>query len=218
MNIEIDKEALDKIKKGLRIKENKKRRNIKSFSLNKINRSYYVLLVFMIGLASLSIYTKSEKSRINSVLEENVAPALSNNYTLDQSGEASLQGFEKEMPKEISSPLDKSKIKSAEYNDGIIKIETIGDEKVLNIADGGVVENIYLDYSYGYTVVISYSDNIKCKYYNLNSDIYVTFNQNLKKGDIIGRSVEYSLMDESYIYLSVYYKNEAIDIRSVIGI
>lgn len=216
MNVEIDKEALSKIKKCLHIKEGR-RKTKNQFNIKKINKSYYVLLIFMIGLASLKIYTSSEKTKLDSVLEDDVTPAFSSNYIADQGIENNLEQFKKQIKGTIIPPILKENISSSEYNDGVIKIKTIGDEKVVNMADGGIVENIYLDYSYGYTVVISYTDDIKVKYYNLNSDVYVTFNQKLNKGDVIGRSVEYSLMDDSYIYLSVFYKNNAIDIRSLAG-
>ncbi len=219
MNIEINKEVLDKIKSKLGARRKGIKRRAKSaFNKNSINKSYYILLVFMVGLASVSIYTNLRNDNSDTLDEKDVAPVFSNKDADLSDKEAKNINIDKEFTSNIGPPINSGKISSCEYNDGITKIETVGDEQVVSVADGGIVENIYLDYSYGYTVVVRYSDNIKCKYSNLNSNIYVTFNQKLKKGDVIGRSVEYSLMDESYVYFSAYYNNEPININNLMGI
>lgn len=219
MNIEIDKEFASKVKRFFKIEDGKRRRKRLSWlSKKNINKSYYILLVFMIGLASLSTYTNIRRNKLESILESDVAPVFSNEEKNVTSNENKVEKIIKKFPNSMSPPVKKDNIKSCAYNDGITKIQVSPDEKILSVADGGVVENIYLDYCYGYTVVVKYSDNIKCKYSNLSDDIYVTFNQTLKKGDVIGRSISYSLMDESYIYFSAYYDNEPVNINSLMGI
>ena len=192
MKLEINKEKIEKVK--------------------KINKSYYVLLFFMIGLSVVSL-TTNIKNNQEVFLEDDVSPVFSNAENNEVKEEIVLPEGVKELCK---FPITKKQIVSFKFSEGLNMLEVNANEKIYSMLDG-IVENIYLDYCYGYTIVVN-SGDYKVKYSNVDPNFIVEFGQKVKAGEIIGESIEYSLMDTSYIYVNFYYKDKLFNINDILRI
>lgn len=202
MKVEFNSNFINKVKKQLKNDEEISRR--RSFRKRRISRNYFVLLGLMVLLigANLSRNLKSDK------IEESAAPVFSS--IDDKQEESKKESNVKNNILDFSLPVSKEKILSYNYANGILNLQVEKNEDVFSMTDG-VVENTYLDYSYGYTVVIKMNNNTICKYSNLDSNIKINIGDSIKKGDTIGKTLDYSLLNASYLYLSVIQNGENIN-------
>ncbi|MBR1883453.1 MAG: M23 family metallopeptidase [Clostridia bacterium] len=210
MKIEFNSDFVNNVKKQFS-KEKVEGRRRNRFKKRNINKSYYVLLIVMVLFFGANLSRKSNTTAI----DESAAPVFSNLETSKETND--VKDTISKIYSNFSLPVDSNSILSYNYASGIINMKVKKNENVYSMTSG-VVDNVFLDYSYGYSVVIKYSDDITCKYSNLDSDAMVKIGDKVDAGTIIGKTLDYSLLDASYLYISVYYKNEAVDITKYLNI
>ena len=210
MKIEFNSDFVNNVKKQFS-KEKVEGRRRNRFKKRNINKSYYVLLIVMVLFFGANLIRKSNTTAI----DESAAPVFSNLETSKETND--VKDTISKIYSNFSLPVDSNSILSYNYASGIINMKVKKNENVYSMTSG-VVDNVFLDYSYGYSVVIKYSDDITCKYSNLDSDAMVKIGDKVDAGTIIGKTLDYSLLDASYLYISVYYKNEAVDITKYLNI
>ena len=212
MDIKINSKVVEKVKDkiySLKSKDSnvltKRRRKI-----NSLNKSYFAIFFLMIGIMSMGIIKNNGE---NKELKENVAPVFSNNEKEEPFNNIDTSNLDLD----ITIPVNKEDVISYQPLTKMVQICLKKGSKVLSMTDG-VVENVFLDYAYGYSIVVSYNEDIKCKYSNLDEKTVIKIGDIVKKGDVLGKTLDYSLLDSSYIYISIYDKNEAVDITKYINI
>ncbi len=80
--------------------------------------------------------------------------------------------------------------------------------------ESGKVTKIYDDALYGKTVEVTHKDGYLCVYKNLDDNIAVNENEEIKKGDLIGRVGESSIMEkqmDSHLHFEVIKDSKAIN-------
>lgn len=103
-------------------------------------------------------------------------------------------------------------------HDGIDILGSIGEEVIAS--EKGVVERIYEDSFYGYSVIIDHKNGIKTIYRNLDSNIVIKEKQEVQKGETIGKIGDTSIgecKDESHIHFEVVKNGEIVN-PNIIGI
>ena len=103
-------------------------------------------------------------------------------------------------------------------HDGIDIYGTLGEEVVAS--EKGIVERVYEDSFYGYSVIIDHQNSVKTVYRNLDSNIPVKENQQVEKGKVIGKignTASGECKDKAHIHFEVI-KNGEIVSPNTIGI
>ena len=103
-------------------------------------------------------------------------------------------------------------------HDGIDILSNVGEK--VKASEKGIIERIYEDSFYGYSVIIDHQNGIKTIYRNLNSDINVKEKQEIKKGEIIGSIGDTAIgesKDEYHLHFEVVKNGEIVN-PNVIGI
>ena len=103
-------------------------------------------------------------------------------------------------------------------HDGIDIYAILGEEVVSS--EKGIVERIYEDSFYGYSVIIDHQNGIKTIYRNLSKEISIKENEQVKKGQVIAKVGETSIgecKDEPHIHFEVVKNGEIVN-PSIIGI
>ena len=206
MKVEFNSNFVDKVKKQLAKEGDLSRR--RNFKKKNINKSYFILLGFMVLLIGANV----SRNINNEKVDESAAPVFSNTSEkediIKESEKRSLDVLSFELP------VSKEKILSYNFANGILNMQVEKNEEIYSMTDGSV-ENTYLDYSYGYTVVIKGNDNTIFKYSNLDSNIPVKIGENIVRGQTIGKTLDYALLNASYLYISVLKSGENINITEL---
>jgi len=103
-------------------------------------------------------------------------------------------------------------------HDGIDIKASIGAE--VKASEKGVVERVYEDNLYGYSVIINHQNGIKTIYRNLDNEILVKEKEELEKGTVIGRignTANSECKDESHLHFEVIQNSQIVN-PSIIGI
>lgn len=92
------------------------------------------------------------------------------------------------------------------------------DTKVYS-CEKGVIEDVYIDENFGYTVVIKHNDIVKSYYSNLSSDIGVLKGNEIQKGELVGTvgdSAMSEILDESHLHFAMKENEEYINPKKYI--
>lgn len=103
-------------------------------------------------------------------------------------------------------------------HDGIDIKASIGTE--VKASEDGIVERVYEDSLYGYSVIIDHQNGIKTIYRNLDNEIFVKENDKVKKGSVVGRvgnTANSECKDESHLHFEVVQNSQIVN-PSIIGI
>lgn len=103
-------------------------------------------------------------------------------------------------------------------HDGIDIHANIGDE--VKASEKGVVERVYEDTLYGYSVIINHQNGIKTIYRNLDNEILVNEKDEVEKSAVIGRvgnTANSECKDDVHLHFEVV-QNSQIANPSIIGI
>lgn len=103
-------------------------------------------------------------------------------------------------------------------HDGIDIKASIGTE--VKASEKGVVERVYEDTLYGYSVIIDHENGIKTIYRNLDNEILVKEKDEVEKGKVIGRvgnTANSECKDDSHLHFEVVQNTEIVN-PSIIGI
>ncbi|MDD4816074.1 MAG: M23 family metallopeptidase [Clostridia bacterium] len=98
-----------------------------------------------------------------------------------------------------------------EYHDGIDFVAS--DLSVYAVADG-VVSEVYSDYAFGNTVVITHSNNLKSVYSSLSSNVLVEVGDDVQKNQKIGtadQSASNEQADGAHLHFKLIEDNQNID-------
>ncbi len=103
-------------------------------------------------------------------------------------------------------------------HDGIDISAKIGED--VKACEKGMIERIYEDSFYGYSVIIDHGNGIKTIYRNLDSNVLAKENDNVNKGEVIGKvgnTASGESKDESHLHFEVVQNSEIVN-PSIIGI
>ena len=103
-------------------------------------------------------------------------------------------------------------------HDGIDIKAGIGTE--VKASENGIVERVYEDLLYGYSVIINHQNGIKTIYRNLDNEMLVKENDKVQKGNAIGRvgnTANSECKDESHLHFEVVQNSQIVN-PSIIGI
>jgi murein DD-endopeptidase MepM/ murein hydrolase activator NlpD len=103
-------------------------------------------------------------------------------------------------------------------HDGIDIHANIGDE--VKAAEAGIVERVYKDSFYGFSVIIDHQNGIKTIYRNLDNEILVKEKESVERGKVIarvGNTASGECKDETHIHFEVVQNCQIVN-PSIIGI
>ena len=89
---------------------------------------------------------------------------------------------------------------------------------VVKSIEKGIVEKIYNDSFYGYTIVIDHGQGYKSSYSNLSEDVLVKAKQTINKGTklgYIGDTAIGEIKDEPHLHFMLFLNNENVDPTSI---
>lgn len=98
-----------------------------------------------------------------------------------------------------------------EYHDGVDF--TASDLSVYAVADG-VVSEVYSDYAFGTTIVITHTDNLKSVYSSLNSNVLVEVGDTVEKNEKIGTADDTAsneVADGAHLHFEFLEDNQNVD-------
>ena len=96
-------------------------------------------------------------------------------------------------------------------HDGIDIYAALGEDVVAS--EKGIVERVYEDNFYGYSVIIDHQNSVKTVYRNLDSNIPVKEKQEVSKGEMIGKignTASGECKDEPHIHFEVIKNGEIV--------
>lgn len=82
----------------------------------------------------------------------------------------------------------------------------------------GIVEKVYDDSFYGKTIVIDHGQGYKSSYSNLDKDVFVSANQSITKGKVIGKISNTSIgeiKDEPHLHFMLFKDSNVVDPTSI---
>ncbi len=199
---------------------------------SKFRDSILFVLIFIVCIATIvTMQIKSQKDKNADAVSEssvNVSDIIDTEDTVDEKEsyviedikdeEINTEDIIEEYVFKYETPVKGTVLKGYFANE-LVYSKTMDDWRLHQATDilapvgtkvysceKGIVEDVYYDENYGYTVVIKHNDMIKTYYSNLSSDISVTKGTEIQKGAFIGtvgESAMSELMDEEHLHFAM---------------